>query len=77
MGVGGIVREFGVDMYTAVFKMDNQQLHTVHGELCSMLCACPGGSGIWGRMDKYMCMIIYFCCLPETITKCLISYTPV
>jgi len=22
---GGIVREFGIDMYTAVFKMDKQQ----------------------------------------------------
>ena len=37
---GGIVREFGVDMYTLLFfKMDNQQGPTVwHREHCSILC---------------------------------------
>ena len=37
---GGIVREFGVDMYTLLFfKMDNQQGPTVwQREHCSILC---------------------------------------
>ena len=28
LGMGGIVREFGMDMYSAIFKMDNQQAPT-------------------------------------------------
>ena len=33
-----IDREFGMDMYTVIFKMDNQQGPTVkHLELCSVL----------------------------------------
>ena len=32
-----IVREFGMDIYTAIFKTDNQQGPTVyHRELCLM-----------------------------------------
>ena len=48
----GIVREFGMDMYTLLFfKMDNQQRPTVeHTELCSMLCSSLDGTRIWGRM---------------------------
>ena len=45
--VEGIVREFGMDTHTAVFKMDNQQGPTVwHGGLCSLL--CDSLNGVWG-----------------------------
>ena len=46
----GIVRKFGI-VYTAIFKMDNQQGPIVyHTELCSMLCGRLDGKGVWRRM---------------------------
>ena len=42
-----------------------------------MLCASLGGSGVWERMDTYICMAESFCCSPETITTLLISYNPI
>ena len=62
-------------IYTAVFKMDNQQGPTVlHVELSSVLCGSLDGMGIWGRMETciYIAKSIY--CSPETITTLLISY---
>ena len=35
------------------------------------------GEGVWGRMDTCICMAESLCCLPETITTLLISYTPI
>ena len=47
----GIVREFGIDIHTAVFKMDNQEGPTVqHMELMCKLCGSLDGRGVWGRM---------------------------
>ena len=43
-------REFGMDIHTAVFKMDNQQGPTVkHKELCSMSCGSLDVKGVWGE----------------------------
>ena len=43
--------------YTAILKMDNQQVPTVqHRELSSMLCGSQDGRGVWGRMDTCICM---------------------
>ena len=43
-------RDFGMDIHTAVFKMDNQQGHTVeHREPCSMLCGSLDEKGTWGE----------------------------
>ena len=33
--------------------------------------------GAWGEMDTRICTAEYLCCLPETITSLLISYTSV
>ena len=70
MGRDGLVR-------IAIFKMDNQQGPTVeYRELCSMFCDTLNGKGVWERVDSYVCMAESLCCLPETITALLISYTP-
>ena len=44
-------------------------------ELCSMLCGSLDGSGVWERLDTWMCMAESIHCSPETITTLLISYT--
>ena len=46
-------------------------------ELYSMLCGNLDGSGVWVRMDAYICMAESLCCSPEAITMLLISYTPI
>ena len=58
--------------HTAVFKMDNQQLHR---ELYSMLCGSLVGRGVLGRMDICICMAEALCCPSQTITTLLIGYT--
>ena len=65
-------------VYSAIFKMDNQQGPTVeHRELCSMLCGSLDGRGVWGRMDTCICIAQSLCCAPETTTTLVISYTPI
>jgi len=75
----GIVREFGIDMYTLLYLkwITNKDLLFSSRELCSMSCGNLDRKGTWGRMDTCMCMAESLCCLPETITTLLISYTPV
>ena len=63
-------------MYTAVFKMDNQQGPTVqYRELCSMLCGSLDGRGVWARMDTCICMAESLLYSLETVTTLLINYT--
>ena len=65
-------------VHTAIFKMDNQQGPTIqHRELCSMLCGSLDGWGVWGRMDKCICMAESLCCPPENIIILLIGDTEV
>ena len=53
----GIIRKFGMNMYTMIFKVDNQQGPTgYHMELCSMFCGRLSGRGVWGRIDTWICM---------------------
>ena len=75
----GIVREFGIDMYTLLcFKwITNKDLVYSPGNSCSVLCGSLDGRGVWGRMDTCLCMAESLCCAPETITPLLISYTPI
>ena len=48
----GIVREFEMDMYIWLFKIDNQQGPTVlDKELCSVLCGSLDGREAWRSMD--------------------------
>ena len=60
-----IVREFGMGMYTIIFRMNNQK--------------GPGwdGRGVWGRMGTCICMTESLYCVPETITTLLIGYAPI
>ena len=68
-------RELGIDVYTLLFKMDNQQGPTVwYRELCSTLCGSLDGKEAWRRMDTCICMAELLCCPPETITILLIGY---
>ena len=46
-------------------------------ELYSMLCGNLDGSGVWVRMDAYICMAESLPYSPETATTLLISYAPV
>ena len=42
-----------------------------------MLYGSLDGRGVWGRMDTCMCVAESLCCSPKTVTKPLISYTPI
>ena len=53
------------------------QIFDVSRELCSGLRGSLDGSGLWGRRDTGICMAESLCCLPETITRLLIGYTPI
>ena len=64
-------------MYTAIFKMVNQQGPIIqHMELCSVFCGSLDGRGVWGRMDTRICTAESLHCLPETVTTLLLGCTP-
>ena len=46
-------------------------------ELYSVLYGSLDGRRLWGKMDTCMCMAQSLCCLSETTTTLLISYTPI
>ena len=50
--------------------------HTVPETLLNVI-QKPGWEEVGGRMDRYICMDESLCCPPETITKLLLSYTPI
>ena len=63
-----------MDMYTALFKMENQQGPTVyHRELCSMLCGSLDERAVWGRMDTGVCAES-LPCSPETVTILFVNW---
>ena len=73
----GIVREFGMDMYTLLYLkwITNKDLLL---EFCSMLCGSLDGRGVWGRMDTCICMAETLHCSPETATILFVSLqTPI
>ena len=45
--------------------------------LCSGLRGSLDGRGVWRKRGACVCMAEFLCCLPETITMLLISYTPI
>ena len=84
MGGGGsrmrerILREFKINIYTAIFKMNNQQRPTVqHRELCSMLMAAWLRGEFEGEWTHVYAWLKSLCCAPETVTTLLISYTSI
>ena len=70
----GIVRQFGMDMYTLLyFKwISNKDL-----QFCSVFRGILDGRRVWRRMDACICMVESLLCSSETITTLLISYTPI
>ena len=73
----GMVREFGMDMYTLLCSecMTTRVLLDSTGN-SAQLCGSLDGRAVWGRMDKCICMTGSLCCSPETVTALLISCTP-
>ena len=69
----GIVQEFGILMYTQLYL----KWITKGPTLLNVICGSLNGREVWGRMDTYICMTGSLCCLPETITTLLMSYTPI
>ena len=51
----GIVREFGIDMYTLLYLkwITNKDLLFSSRELCSMSCGNLDRKGTWERMDTH------------------------
>ena len=62
---GGIVREFGIDMYLLLYLgwMDNKDLWYSMGNSVQCYVVPWMGGGVWKIMD----MAESLCCLPETI----------
>ena len=75
-GRGGIIREFGMDVYTMLClkQITSKRLPVWHRELCSMLCGSLDGRGVWRRMDTYVCMTESLPCSPETITTLFVNW---
>ena len=62
-------------LYTAIFKMDNQQGTTVeHMEPYSVLCGSLDGRGVWGGMNTCVCMAESHRCSPETIKTLFVNW---
>ena len=75
----GIVREYGIDMYTLLYLkwINNKNLLDSILELYPIFCGILDGRGVWGRMGICIYMSEPLCCLPEAITILLIGYTPI
>ena len=76
----GLVREFGIDIYTLLYLkwITNSRITycRAHGTLLNVMWQ-PGCEGRMGE-NGYMYIIVEsFCYLSETITTFLISYTPI
>ena len=74
----GIVKQFGMDMYTLLYLkwVTSEDLLYSTGN-CLMLCGSLDARGIWGRMDTCICRAESLCCSPEAITTLLIGYIPI
>ena len=73
----GIIREYGMDMYTLLYLkwMTNRDMLCSTGALL-MLRGSLDGRGVWGRMDTCVCMAESLYCAAEMIKTLLIGYTP-
>ena len=71
----GVVREFGMGIYTLIyFKwITNKDLLYSAQNSINVLCH-PVGRWVWGRMDTCVSMPELLYCSPETITALLINY---
>ena len=75
----GIVREFGMDLYTLLYLkwIINKDLLTSTGNSAQYYVAAWMRGECGGKMDIYILMAESLCCPPETITTLLIGYTPI
>ena len=76
----GIVREFGMNMYTLLYlKWITTKVRPFvqHRELCPMSCGSLDRKEVRGRTDTCICMTESLYCTPETITTLLTSYDPI
>ena len=67
---GGILREFGMDMYTLLYLKWITNKSLVYLEFCSMLCGSLDGRGVWGSVGT--CKSLR--CSPEAVTTLLTGY---
>ena len=65
----GLVREFGVDMYTLIY-LKWVTYYVAHGTLINVMCQ-PRWEVVWERMDTCRCMADSLRC--ETTTALLIG----
>ena len=73
----GIVREFGINMYTLLYLSWITKKDLLFNTRNPDHCYVPAWIGVWGRIDPCMWMAESICCPPETIITLLISYTPI
>ena len=73
----GIVREFGINMYTLLYLSWITKKDLLFNTRNPAHCYVPAWIGVWGRIDPCMWMAESICCPPETIITLLISYTPI
>ena len=72
----GIVREFGIDMYTLLYlKWITNKDHLYSTGNSTQCCVVAWMAREFG--GEYKCMAESLCCPPETIATLLISYTPI
>ena len=74
----GIVREFGMDMYTFLYLKWITNKNLLYSTCNSTQCYVPAWMGwVWGTMDTCICMAKSPHIPPETITTLLIGCTPI
>ena len=80
-GRGGVVMEFGIDMYTWLYLkwIPNKDLlySTGNSAQCDEAAWMGGEVGGGRGMDTWIHMAELLCCAPETLTTLLIGYIPI
>ena len=78
-GRGGIVREFGTDMYTLLYLkwITNKVLPYSTRNSAQCYVAAWMGRSLGENGDTCICMAEPLCCPPETIITLLISYASI
>ena len=74
----GIVREFGMDVYTLLYlKWVTSKVLLCSTCSSAQCCVAAQMGGVWGRMDTGLCIAESLCCPLETVTTLLISCIPI
>ena len=73
----GIIREYGMDMYTLLYLKwitNKDPLYSIWNSIQCYVVSLDKRR-VWGRVDT--CITESLCCPPETITTLLTGYTPI